>query len=301
MQKVIIQQKKRKKPIITKGEKIAWDPWVYRVTALLFLATAFFVLFFSSYLSITSIKISGLEKLSEAPIQTTIEECLGGKYFKWINKNNLILINTKEVEKKILDKFKRIESVQINRVFPDTLEVSIKERKLLLLVCSANICYTLNEAGNSYPADNFTKDELAKENLITLNDLSGIAIVPGEKPLEPDFQTFILELAPIIYDETGLSLKNIYTTPNRMSGDLDVETDGNFKIYFNESVGLKKSALMLRAVLNNEIGSDHQKDLEYIDLRLDNKVFYKFKGDAQNTENSGVANSNIAGSSQEKN
>ncbi len=171
----------------------------------------------------------------------------------------------------------------------------------MLLVCSENICYTLNETGDAYPANNFTKDELAKENLITLDDLSGIAIAQGEKPLEPDFQTFILGLASTVNEETGLVLKNIYTTPNRMSGDLDVETDGNFKIYFNESIGLKKSVLMLHAVLDNEIGSDRQKDLEYIDLRLDNKVFYKFKGDVQNMENSIVTNSNSAGSPQEKN
>jgi hypothetical protein len=301
MQKVIIQQKKRKKPILMERKKIAWESWVYRVMALLFLATVVFVLFFSYHLSITSIKISGLEEMPEAPIQTAIEGYLDGKCFKWLDKNNLILINTKDLEKKILANFKRIESVRISRVFPHTLEVSVKERKLLLLVCSANVCYTLNETGDAYPADNFTKDELAKENLITLNDLSNIVIAPGEKPLEPDFQTFVLGLASVVYDETGISLKNVYTTPNRMSGDLDVETDGNFKIYFNESVGLKKSVLMLHAVLNNEIGSDRQKDLEYIDLRLSNKVFYKFKGDVQNATNPSAINANVVNSPQEKN
>jgi hypothetical protein len=34
---------------------------------------------------------------------------------------------------------------------------------------------------------------------------------------------------------------------------------------------------MIKAALNNAIDNNKQADLEYIDLRLDNKVYYKLK------------------------
>jgi hypothetical protein len=34
---------------------------------------------------------------------------------------------------------------------------------------------------------------------------------------------------------------------------------------------------MLRIVLAEKIGKEKRPDLEYIDLRIDNKVYYKFK------------------------
>ena len=68
-----------------------------------------------------------------------------------------------------------------------------------------------------------------------------------------------------------------YETPNRMSGDLKVETTEGWKIYLSKDMGLENEIFMLKAILDKKINGDQRKDLEYIDLRINDKAFYKFK------------------------
>ena len=257
---------------------------MWRAVAILFVGTVVYTLFFSPYLIVTNVKILGLEKLSEAPIRNRVENKLGEKYFSIIPKNNLLLFPKIALEQELTADFKRIEKVNVRRIFPHALEVAVKERKLAMLFCAGENCYTLNEFGVSYPANNFTQSELAEENLIILRDLASSQLDQEEKPLEDGFREFVLGLAPSVQTETNMALKKTYETNNRMSGDVRVETEDGFLIYFNQGVSLKKSVATLRAILEHKIEKERQKDLEYIDLRIADKVFYKFKDGSVQTE-----------------
>ncbi|MFZ2226302.1 MAG: FtsQ-type POTRA domain-containing protein [Candidatus Moraniibacteriota bacterium] len=258
--------------------------FLWRAVAILFVGTVVYTLFFSPYLIITNVKILGLEKLSEEPIRNRADNKLREKYFSIIPKNNLLLFPKIALEQELTADFKRIEKVSVRRIFPHTLEVAVKERKLVMLFCAGENCYTLNEFGVSYPANNFTQSELAEENLIILRDLASSQLDQEEKPLEDGFREFVLGLAPSVQTETNLGLKKTYETNNRMSGDVRVETEDGFSIYFNQGVSLKKSVATLRAILEHKIEKERQKDLEYIDLRIADKVFYKFKDGSVQTE-----------------
>ena len=284
MYKVIGSRKIKNRQQAVRKNPVAHSFWLYRLAALLFLVTLIYVLFFSPQLEITFIRISGLNRVSEGSVRSVVDNKLSEKYLGFIAKNNLLIFRPSMLGKDLVGQFKYIQDVQINKVFPHTIEIIVKERKLSMLFCGTSACYTLDENGISYPAANFTQEELAKEDLITLNDSGGSQFDGEERPLEVDFRTFVLGIGSSVQDETGLVLKKTYETTNRMSGDLKVETNDGLQIYFNESVGLEKSAATLRAVLENKIAKEQQKDLEYIDLRVDNKVFYKFK------DGSGVQN-----------
>ena len=52
-------------------------------------------------------------------------------------------------------------------------------------------------------------------------------------------------------------------------------------IYFDESIPVAKEVDTLKLVLDEKINSDQRTDLEYIDLRTENKVYYKFKNSDQ--------------------
>ncbi len=281
MSKLINYKKTRKNDEISRGgKKITASKFAYRLAAVLFLATVVYALFFSAFLKINKIEIFGLEKLEEAPVRNMIEDKITGKFFRAVEKNSLILLQKSALKKVLLDNFKRIEDARIEKVFPDTLKITIKERKLTMLLCGQGSCYILNEKGEPYPAENFSVEELEKENLITLRDLSGTRIDPDTNPLEADFQEFILKLENKVSEDAGIILKKNYETPSRMSGDLRAETEEGWKIFFGASVGLEKEVLMLKAVLDNKIEKEKRKDLEYIDLRIDNKIFYKFRDGA---------------------
>ncbi len=284
MIKVINRRKNRSGVESSRGKKKFSGKWVIRLVALFFLATVAYALFFSDFLNITDLEISGLEKLNEAPVREAINERLEEKYLNLIGKNNLILLQKSEIRRMLLTDFKRIEAVQIEEVFPNKLVVAIKERNLTMLLCSSGKCYVLNERGEEYPADNFSPEELEAENLVTLDDLSGSQIDTENNPLESSFQDFILKLGDRVFGDTGIVLGKHYETPSRMSGDLKVETQDGWQINFSQDIGLEKELLMLKTVLTNKIPKDQQKNLEYIDLRIANKVFYKFKDGVEQTQ-----------------
>ncbi|MCX6761410.1 MAG: FtsQ-type POTRA domain-containing protein [Candidatus Moranbacteria bacterium] len=284
MIKIINRKKNRPSVESPRGKKKSSGKWLFRLAVVLFAATVIFALFFADFLSITTIKITGLDKLEEAPIREIINEKLSGKYLGLVKKNNLLIFPGNKLERELVGKFKRIESVDVEKKFPGEVDVTIKERKFTMFLCSAGECFVLNERGEAYPAGNFSPEELEKENLVTLSDVSDTRIFAENNPLEDDFREFILELAGKMQYETGVVLKKQYETPSRMSGDLKVETGGGWKIYFSESVGMDKEMLMLGTVLERKISPEQQKDLEYIDLRIPNKVFYKFKDGTEQSQ-----------------
>ena len=244
---------------------------------LLFFATAGYTLFYSSFLDITKVEISGLEKLSDGQLRGDVETALSGKYPNGISRRNFIFLDKNALGAGLADKYKRIETISVEKEFPDTLKIAIKERKLLLILCSGDHCYTLNEKWLAYPAENFSSEVLKKENIITLKDLGGAAVVEDTQPLEDDFVQFILDVRNALPKETGVNLTMEYETPNRMSGDLKVETTEGWKIYLSKDMGLENEIFMLKAILDKKINGDQRKDLEYIDLRINDKAFYKFK------------------------
>jgi cell division septal protein FtsQ len=289
MIKVINRKKNRSNESLVRSKKKTPGKWLYRLVAFFFFLTVGFALFFSDFLTIVEVEISGLDKLEEMPVRSIVDEKRAEKYFNLVSKNNLVLFPGNGLEKTLLEKFKRIESVRIKRIFPHKIELAIGERKFTMLLCSSGQCFLLNERGEVYPADNFSSEELEKENLITLSDLSnakisfdGVSL--GNSPLEDDFREFIVDLAGRVLEDVGIVLKKQYETPSRMSGDLKAETEEGWKIYFGASVGMEKELLMLRTVLERKIEKDQQKNLEYIDLRIANKVFYKFKEGTEQTQ-----------------
>lgn len=284
MIKVINRKKNRFGSESLRGKKKSSGKWLFRLVVVFFVVTLAYALFFSDLLAVTDVKISGLNKLDETSIRDSVDEKLNGKYLGFIRKNNLILALKSEIQEILLANFKRIEAVRIEKVFPNRLIVVIKERNLTMLLCSSGKCYVLNERGEAYPADNFNPEELEAENLVTLDDSGGSQVNTENNPLESSFQDFILKLGDRVLSDTEIVLKKHYETPSRMSGDLKAETEEGWRINFSQDIGLEKELLMLKTVLINKIPKDQQKDLEYVDLRIANKVFYKFKDGAEQAQ-----------------
>lgn len=277
MIKIINRKKNRRNVDVSRTKVRSSGNWAYRLMALFFVATVVFALFFSDFLTIESVRISGLDRLTEAPIREIVDKKMEGKYLSLVKKNNLILFPARSLRKELAENFRWIEDVKVQKKFPAEIELVIKERKFGMIFCSRDRCYLLNENGEAYAVENFTAQELEKENLVTLTDLSEVRIEGNPKPLETEFREFILQLERRVWEETGIILEKRYETPNRMSGDLKVETQAGWRIYFSASVGIEKEMSVLKAILEHKIEKERQKDLEYIDLRIANKVFYKFK------------------------
>lgn len=244
---------------------------------LVFFGVAIYVFFFSPLMAVNSIIVSGTESLDNEKITNVVNSAISGKYLDLVNRNNLILLSKKNIIQALKSNFKKIQSVEINKEFPDKILVKIAERQSSLVFCSGDPCYVIDSAGRAYAAADFQSGELGENELTILRDLSQKNISIDDVFLDKDLLSFVQAIRNRIKIDLDIDVKQEFSTPTLISGDIRVETADGWKVYFNKDIGIDKEMEMLKTALNNSIDKNRKNDLDYIDLRVDNKVYYKFK------------------------
>ena len=252
----------------------------YYFLAVAFFAVAIYAFIFSDFLNIDKIEVRGVKTISAEKVIETINDLMETRRWRIFSKRNYLFFNSDEADRLLRKKFKKIGKVQIEKTFPNKLNILIDERNALLLLCSAGNCYLVDRQGVAYEKVNFDVSDLKGAKLIKIIDESNKKIQKGEDVFAPEFVKFVIAMSDEIQKETNLRLLNEYRIKSRVSGELIAQTDRGWDIYFDTKNPLKKSVRMLKLVLNKQIALKDFNRLEYIDLRLNNKVFYRMQGDA---------------------
>ena len=259
--------------------------FLYLLIVLVFVGVTLYIIFFSQFLAITSISVQGTEKIYPESIKEEIVSSLSGKYLGFLPKNNLILIRGNKIEQILYSRFKLIEGVKAKKKFPDSLEVFIKEKNPLMIFRTGGQDFVIDNKGIAWKWSDFGLDPLSEGKLTILEDTSGRQVLDEKDALSLDYVDFILKSKEILQKNFDITINQIVTTPSIAAGDIILETIEEWKIYFNKDIGIEKEAEMLKLVLDNKIGRNKTADLEYIDLRTNNKVYYKFKNTNQKASN----------------
>jgi cell division septal protein FtsQ len=263
-----------------RNQGIAWGRFFYWIALFSFLGVIFYSLFFAGFLSVNQIKIAGLDELSEKNILDVANSEIGGKYLKIVDKNNLLLINSSSVEKNLKKRFVKIESVKITKKFPNTLIVNIKERESSMVLCPDDECYLIDWQGIAYSKIDYSLPEVSENRLAVLRDLSNKTVNVGEFIFTSNYLEYISKIGEKIKSAVDIEMEMGYETPSRVSADIRGTTKGGWRIFFNSNIDIQKKIDMLRSVLDEKNG-DKKNDLEYVDLRSENKVYYKLKQGSQ--------------------
>ncbi len=271
-----IIDKKRKLKQKSQWSRNKFKKFFWRLICLVFVGLVGYILFFSSFLNITHIEIKGNKNVASNKIKKQVENQLVGKYFNWIKKNNLFLVKSKKLAKNILTQFKIIRKVEIKKKFPSKLVIFIQERTPSLIITSARENYLLDENGQAYMKASLA-DQKIKNDLIILVDKSNRKISLGEIVLDKNYLIYLKNLKKKLTEETNLKVVNNFQTLNLFSDNIRVKTQEGWEIYFNKKINLDKSIEALRVILTKEINSQQRLDLEYVDLRIKNKVYYRFR------------------------
>jgi len=265
------------RPIVPRKRKS--DLWAYYFSLIIFLGALIYIFFFSNFLEINSISVEGVETLNPNLISETIQNEISGNFLKYVKKNNLllVLIRKNSLEKKLAERFKKIATVKIRPKFPNALKIIITERASLLIFCSADKCFMVDNAGVAYMEADFEAEALKENRLLVFKDESGKNIELGQAVLNQDLLNYIYAIDNGVEGSLGISLEKEITTPRIISGDIRVKTSEGWLIYFNTEISIDKEMEMLQVVVDKKIDPNRRKDLEYVDLRTDNRVYYKFR------------------------
>lgn len=225
------------------------------------LGTGFYYFFYSGLLEIEKIEIKGNKEIPVESIKNIIVREIEEKIFSFFPRN-IILINFGKISQKLLFEFPRIKEIVLKRKFPNSIEAAIIERSPVAFWCKEEDCFSLDEEGII-----FAKGE-KKEGLVIKSNKK---VNLFEKIIEKEKLEDILK----IYKE----LKNSFTIEEIFISEkekITVKGREGWEIYFNQD-NVDEQIINLKAVIQEKIPLEKINELQYIDLRFGNKIYFKYK------------------------
>ncbi len=252
------------------------------------------VLLFSKAMKINEVGITGYDEGKEELMQIVIEFEKSTLFGQEIN-SNLILFSSKRFIKNIQEKYQVVKKIEIQKSFPNKLIINITKRQRVSLWRQANNCQLLDEESNvieEFDCSNEGKELLnickKKEEALELN--CQVFIKTGEWKESAEkvaveeslkiWQQIVNEIKTTFYFDNDL----IVTVPDTASKEIRIKSKSHGEIWFSTDQNLEKQLKKLRTFLERKVNANDLESMLYIDLRLDDKIIYRFKEGYDNKE-----------------
>ncbi|MEK7627159.1 MAG: FtsQ-type POTRA domain-containing protein [Patescibacteria group bacterium] len=273
---------------------------------IVFAAGGFFYLFLiSSAFRIEQVAVSGNKNISEKNIRQTIDEYLNRRFLFFWRPRNIVLAKSEEIYRKILNEYIFIGDVSVMKKYFHKINIVIKEREIFAIWCKV-VIRKQNENTNETTANEINKDlliiksvEIAEEFIATdecyyIDDTgiifseapqsSGSLILRIDEVYDEDVKIgdkilnngIITSIATVqkYFNMDNLKIARFFIK-NLATPDLEILTSEDWKIYLDRDKDIKNQMEILGKVLREKITLSERKNLEYIDLKIPDRVYYR--------------------------
>lgn len=244
---------------------------------LLFTGTVVYLGIFSPYLTVATWQATGLSLISEEDFHKTVEEALSERYVGFIPRNTFFLVRPKSLERLLHERYPLIREVDVRRTFPNVLKIVVRERDTLVLWCSEGACAHILEDGSTQLVTPLYQAEENQTRTLVLMDESEEPLRFGLDVFESDFISLILGLREQMRSRFDIAIEPAIGLVSRFANELRIKTTDGWEIYFSTKASAEASLDALALLLDGEIPKERWKDLLYIDLRTENRIFYRYQ------------------------
>jgi hypothetical protein len=263
-------QKKKKQRILTIT--------IYSIASLIVILAILFS-FKLSFLRITNISVNDTLNIESEEIKNDVLDMISGNYFFFIPKDSYFFLSKEKIKNKIVDDFKKINTIEIKNKGITGLEIEITERQPEVMICDG---FREDEEGEHCSfAD---KQGIIFEKVATSSDKIYFKYYSSNEINQDKFiqlQNFVKNVENSGIIATGLLLSE--------DGSYELyikNVDQSIAVvYFDDRTSLDKVVSNLSVFwknsLNKKIGSDLIPNFEYINLRFGNNVFYHIKNNKE--------------------
>ncbi len=231
----------------------------------------FFSLFYTKSLRVREIRFTGTETLSREELREEIQKLISRRYFYALPKDHILFLPKGEIEALLSNRY-RIQEFKLKRKFPNILSIEIKERKPWAIWCrqegeELRNCGVADRSGFVFAASPaFSGNAVLKIIDQSANEMIGKNFAPAEDVAKI---AFLIEKAEERLDE------QITSVLPQEGGVYHLIMEEGWYLIVDDGIKEEKAFENLLLALG-KIG-DRRAELEYIDLRFSNKVFYKFR------------------------
>ena len=254
-------------------------------------------------LRIARIEVSGNSVLETDEITSFVRKEISGKYFFLFPKDSIALYPKERIENDLLDSFKRILSLSLNTKGFTALSVTINERKPYSLWCGEilvdtdveedALCYFTDEAGFLFAeAPHFggsvyvefygplykTGTGLPAPQSSRQAGTSTLSTIPVGSIFLPVSEFKTIALFRDLLERIGFHARAIVAMD---AGDFTFTIREGGKILLNKKQDPMRLVSDIESAFRTELGDPGdpavRKQIEYIDARFTNKIFFKKK------------------------
>ncbi len=228
-----------------------WPKFIIKVCFLgIFVFALIYWLFYSSVFTIKNIIV-------EKDLPTSIEGSLDK--FKG---QNIFFVKSADIRSELLDEFPDLVNIEVMRGLPDSIRISYAERSPRLVWQTQNRYFLLDENGVLF------REIQGGSDLPVVKDNNDLPVEMGKQVVTIAFISFTNNLKSKLPD-TGIMLDHFEI--NETTFQLDAMTKEFLKLKFDTTRTVDSQVSNLKSFLQA-----HPNEAEdYIDLRVDGKVFYK--------------------------
>ncbi|MDP4038428.1 MAG: FtsQ-type POTRA domain-containing protein [bacterium] len=221
-----------------------------------------YIAFFSPFSQVGKITVVGKTTLPSDEITRQVNQAISAS----ITGRSTIFLNTSQIEDQLINQNYQFSSVKIERVFPNGIKINVKEKQPSIIWRSGSSSYVLSEDGRT-----ITDMTVNYSNLPTINDSANLPVKIGDKLVPASFVTFVLETIGGLNDR---GIKIISMEVPDTTSELYIKTDKAYLIKFDTNKNATEQLVSLDSVLKT-LSRQNKKPSEYIDLRVEGRIFYK--------------------------
>ena len=237
------------------------------------------------YLQVEKIEISGNGLIGDDDLTNAIKAKMEEKYLWLLPKSNIFLIPKDKILTELPEEFKRIKKMSLDKKYFGGIVLKIDERSNAVLFCEKEDCAYADEKGFVFEkAPYFSGAVFLKlieqrnsdsgENAKTIDEYLGTSLIA-----ESEFKK-ILEFAGLArLDSARLAAKTgggVSEVVLKKENIYEFYTQEGWKVILNDKNEPQSAYLNLITALDSNI-KDKRPKLDYIDLRLGNKIYFKYK------------------------
>ena len=228
-----------------------------------------------SYLShhksmkIETVLVEGQEYIQEGEVISLVTEKLKGSYMWLFSRSNIFIYPRGAIRKELQDTFSSIDTVRLRFVNIHTVKVQIEEFQSVATWCNDDSCYFMNEEGMLFVEEPLihTHAFVKYGGGITDEPLNQTYI---SKKTFTDLQNFVKLLRRLEIETVSITTEN--------SEEFTITTESGATILIDSNDDVLNVFDNLQTVMTQDaINKAQFKNIEYIDLRFGNRVFYKLK------------------------
>ncbi len=224
-----------------------------------FLFTHIFL--FLDFFWIKRIEISGAEKINAEKLREIIADKTTRNFY-FLQSRSIFLFSPASLAREVVNEFPILAGLRLKKTYPDGVLLEVRERKPVGTFCGEE-CFLMDATGVIF-------EQVENRKALSIKTEKGNYSL-GKRVVSRENVKFIVS----VWNELKSDI-NLYEF--HIDGmNLTVKTKENWDIFFNLDEDIFIQTLHLKGVLNDRIPKENRKNLSYIDLRFEGRVYYKYR------------------------